>query len=117
MSSRSYTFAMSQTLSRRGAEALLANTGLQPGDRVGLLLPNMPEYLVAVHASLQAGLVVTFANPLFTVHELHRQFKSAKVKCIITIPQLLETAQGVAKQLDNYLWTINVGGEPNEKEK
>lgn len=117
LSGRSYTFATSENLCKVGAQALLANTDLKPGDRIGLLLPNVPEYMVAVHASLQAGLIVTFANPLYTVPELTRQFQSAKVRCIITIPQLLEAAQAVAKTLDNYDCTINIGGsaEPEQR--
>lgn len=108
---------MCKDFCKRGAEALLSNTSLQPGDRVGLLLPNVPEYSLAVHASLQAGLIVTFANPLYTAHELTRQFRSAKVRCIITIPQLLETAQVVAKNLENYDCTVNIGGKavPDKK--
>ncbi|CAB0032848.1 unnamed protein product [Trichogramma brassicae] len=117
VSGRSYTYGMIQQLCQRGAQALLANTDLKPGDRIGLLLPNVPEFTLAVHASLQAGLVVTYANPLFTVHELTRQFSSAKVRCIVTVPQLLELAQAVAKSLPAYDCTINVGGEPSPQNK
>lgn len=96
---------------------MLSNTDLKPGDRVGLLLPNIPEYMIAVQASLNAGLVVTFANPLYTVAELTRQFTSAKVRCIITVPQLVELAKAVAEKLEDYDCTINVGGQAKPEKR
>ncbi|XP_058803049.1 uncharacterized protein LOC131670980 [Phymastichus coffea] len=117
ISGRSYDFETSAALCRRGAVALLSNTSLKPGDRVGLLLPNVPEYLIAVHASLSAGLVVTFANPLYTAAELTRQFQSAKVRCIITIPQLVQLATAVSEKLEDYDCTINVGGDARPEHK
>lgn len=50
------------------AKALLAPTGLnlKPGDNVGLLLPNLPEYLPVIYGAMMAGIRVTFANPLYT---------------------------------------------------
>jgi len=40
--------------------------GLGQGDVVGLLLPNIPEYAIATHGAIEAGIIVTFANPLYT---------------------------------------------------
>jgi acyl-CoA synthetase (AMP-forming)/AMP-acid ligase II len=36
---------------------------------MGLLLPNIPEYVIAIHGAIEAGVVVTFANPLYTPGE------------------------------------------------
>ena len=104
-------------LNHVGAQAFLEKVGLKPGDKIGLLLPNIPEYLIAVHASLKAGLIVTFANPLYTAEEVSRQFKNAGVRCIMTIPQLLEIALIVSKELDSYAYTINIGGKDNGDKK
>ncbi|XP_024936948.1 4-coumarate--CoA ligase 1 isoform X2 [Cephus cinctus] len=98
-------------LSSRGAKALLEKVKLKPGNRVGLILPNLPEYPVVVYAAMKAGLVVTFANPLSTTEEITRQFRNAEVQCIMTIPMLLEAALTVARALPNYAATINIGGE------
>ncbi|KAJ8683404.1 hypothetical protein QAD02_019196 [Eretmocerus hayati] len=117
VSGRSYTFEQAQGMCDLGARSLLSNTGLKPGERMALLLPNIPEYLVAVHAGLRAGLVITFANPLYTVHELTRQFQNCKARCIVTIPQLLDAALQVAKGLDNYDCTICIGGKPDPGNK
>ena len=104
-------------LNHQAAQALLEKVGLEPGDKVGLILPNVPEYLVAVHASLKAGLIVTFANPLYTAEEVTRQFKNAGVRCIMTIPQLIEIALTVSKELNNYTYTINIGGKDASDKK
>lgn len=95
----------------------MEKVGLKQGDKIGLLLPNIPEYLIAVHGSLKAGLIVTFANPLYTAEEVARQFKNAGVRCIMTVPQLLETALNVAKELNNYTYTINIGGGNQDDKK
>lgn len=48
------------------ASTLISKFGLKKGDVVGLLLPNLPEYVFAIHGALEAGLTVTFVNPLYT---------------------------------------------------
>lgn len=53
-------------LINRCAQALLGHCGLKPGEVVGLLLPNLPEYIIVAHGALEAGLTVTFVNPLYT---------------------------------------------------
>lgn len=117
MTGRSYTYGDIKTLVRQGALAFIKHTNLKPGDRIALLLSNMPEYFLAVHSSLLAGFTVTFANPIYTVDELTRQFRSAEVKCIITEPCLLENATNVAKLLKNYECTINVGGKSDPSQR
>ncbi|XP_066603895.1 uncharacterized protein [Prorops nasuta] len=110
VSERSYTYGIAKMLYKKSAMALLERVKLKPGETVGVLLPNIPEYLLVVHGCLEAGLIITFANPLYTAEELGRQFQNANVKCIITIPQLLDTSLIIAKTLPNYTSTINVGG-------
>jgi acyl-CoA synthetase (AMP-forming)/AMP-acid ligase II len=65
-SGRSYSYGETRALCRRFANALLGAVGLRPGDVAGLLLPNIPEYAIAIHGAIEAGVVVTFANPLYT---------------------------------------------------
>ena len=50
----------------RCAGALAGHLKLAPGERIGLILPNLPEFVVLIHGAMKAGLVVTFANPLYT---------------------------------------------------
>lgn len=86
----------------RCAQGLVAHCRLQPRDVIGLLLPNIPEYIIVCHGALEAGLTVTFVNPLYTPGEIKRQFENANVKMIVTIPLLLDVAITVGPELNGY---------------
>lgn len=110
-SGRSYSYGMLRMLINRCAQALLSHCGLKPGDVIGLLLPNIPEYIIVSHGAMEAGLTVTFVNPLYTPDEIKRQFENAGVKMIVTIPLLLEIATTIGPTLSGYRSTICIGGE------
>lgn len=111
---RGYSYGMLRMLISRFARALLGHCGMKPGEVVGLMLPNIPEYVVSIHGAMEAGCIVTFVNPLYTPDEIKRQFENAGAKMIVTIPLLLEVAQIVAPQLPGYRTTICVGGDTDE---
>ncbi|XP_041981706.1 probable 4-coumarate--CoA ligase 1 [Aricia agestis] len=113
-SGRSYEYGMMMLMVDRCAQALIGHVGLDPGDRVGLILPNIPEFVVVCHGALKAGLVVTFANPLYTADELRRQFTDCGVKLIATIEMFMPVAKEVAKSLKDYKGTIFIGGEDDK---
>jgi long-chain acyl-CoA synthetase len=69
--------------------AVLANEGLQPGDRVGLLLPNLPEYLVALFGTWLAGGIVVSLSPLMVAPEVTRFVNATDCKVIVTLDLLL----------------------------
>lgn len=110
-SGRTYTYGMLRMLINRCAQALLGHCGLKPGDVIGLLLPNIPEYIIICHGAMEAGLIVTFVNPLYTPDEIKRQFENAGVKMIATIPLLLEIATTIGPTLPGYKSTICIGGD------
>lgn len=114
-SKRSYAFGMIYEMTRRMAHALLSQKGcaMQKGEVVGLLLPNIPEYVPAIYGSLMAGLTVTFANPLYTPEEICRQFENADVKLVITLPVLLPVAQIYKSKAKKYRGTVSIGGQHN----
>ncbi|XP_050304061.1 uncharacterized protein LOC126741607 [Anthonomus grandis grandis] len=111
VSGRSYTFGMLRMLVNRCAQALLGHCGLKPGEVVALLLPNIPEFIIVAHGAMEAGLTVTFVNPLYTPDEIKRQFENAGVKMIVTIPLLLEIATTIGPALQGYRSTICIGGD------
>nr|CAI5846908.1 unnamed protein product [Callosobruchus analis] len=111
VSGRSYTYGFLRMLINRCAQALLGHCGLRQGDVIGLLLPNIPEYIIVCHGAMEAGIVVTFVNPLYTPDEIKRQFENAGVKMIVTVPLLLEVATTVGPQLPGYKSTLCIGGE------
>jgi 4-coumarate--CoA ligase len=110
---RTYTFEQLLELSMRVAHGAIAQTGLalERDDIVGVILPNVAEFPAIVFGITEASRVVTFANPLFTVDEVCRQFGNANVKCIFTVPSMLATAQAYQKRTSCYKGTVVVGGE------
>ena len=64
----------------------LHQIGIEPGDRVALLLPNFPGFPIAYYGTLKAGGVVVPLNPLYTEHELAFHFKDSGAKAVVTIP-------------------------------
>ncbi|XP_055633236.1 probable 4-coumarate--CoA ligase 1 [Toxorhynchites rutilus septentrionalis] len=114
-SKRSYNYGMLYEMTRRMARALLSQKGcaMRKKEVVGILLPNIPEYVPALHGSLLAGLVVTFANPLYTPEEICRQFENADVRLVITLPVLLPVAQVYRSKAKKYKGTVCIGGKHN----
>ncbi len=63
--------------------AYLLSRGLQAGDKIALMMPNMLQYPIALFGALRAGLVVVNTNPLYTPREMEHQFKDSEAKAII----------------------------------
>ena len=73
--------------------AYLQSLGLSKGDRVAIMMPNVPQYPVAVAAVLRAGLVVVNVNPLYTARELQHQLKDSGAKAIVIIENFAATLE------------------------
>ena len=86
------TFAQTDSLSAALA-AYLQGLGLVKGDRVAIMMPNVPQYPVAVAAILRAGFVVVNVNPLYTPRELEHQLKDSGSKAIIIIENFATTLE------------------------
>jgi long-chain acyl-CoA synthetase len=78
--------------------AYFQSLGLQKGDRVAIMMPNVPQYPVAVAAILRAGLVVVNVNPLYTPRELEHQLTDSGAKAIVIIENFAITLQKCIKQ-------------------
>ena len=79
----------------RALAAYLQTLGLDKGDRVAIMMPNVPQYPVAVAAILRAGYVVVNVNPLYTPRELEHQLKDSGAKAIIMVENFATTLQKV----------------------
>ena len=79
----------------RALAAYLQAQGLAKGDRVAIMMPNVPQYPVAVAAILRAGYVVVNVNPLYTPRELEHQLKDSGAKLIIMVENFATTLQQV----------------------
>ena len=69
----------------RNFAAYLQNSGLNPGDRIAIQLPNLLQYPIVLFGALRAGLIVVNTNPLYTPREMEHQFKDAGVKAIVIL--------------------------------
>ncbi|MFK7810433.1 MAG: AMP-binding protein [Saprospiraceae bacterium] len=63
--------------------AYLLSRGLEPGDKVALMMPNTLQYPIALFGALRAGLVVVNTNPLYTPREMEHQFSDSEAKAIV----------------------------------
>jgi long-chain acyl-CoA synthetase len=86
------SFGRTDALSR-AFTAYLQGLGLVKGDRVAIMMPNVPQYPVAVAAILRAGLVVVNVNPLYTPRELEHQLKDSGAKAIVIVENFAATLQ------------------------
>lgn len=78
----------------RFAAAMIA-LGVKKGDRIGLFLPNVPDYLIGYYGALKAGAIIVNMSPLYTVDELAHQLADSGTRIVVTIdvPQLYTNAQ------------------------
>nr|WP_315210702.1 long-chain-fatty-acid--CoA ligase [uncultured Albidiferax sp.] len=86
------SYGETDTLSRQFA-AYLQSLGLAKGERVAVMMPNVPQYPVAVAALLRAGLVLVNVNPLYTPRELEHQLKDSGAKAIVILENFGATLQ------------------------
>jgi long-chain acyl-CoA synthetase len=91
---KTITFGQVDDVSRAFA-AYLQSLGLVRGDRVAIMMPNVPQYPVAVAGILRAGYVVVNVNPLYTPRELEHQLKDSGAKAMIIVELVAATLQQV----------------------
>lgn len=77
--------------SRYFAAFLQNNCGLDKGDRVAIMMPNLLQYPVALCAALRAGLVVVNVNPMYTPRELKHQLNDSGAKAIVILENFAHT--------------------------
>ncbi|MCF3639131.1 long-chain fatty acid--CoA ligase [Rhizobium sp. TRM95111] len=75
--------------------AWLQSRGLEKGDRVAVMMPNILQNPVVIFGILRAGLVVVNVNPLYTPRELEHQLKDAGAKAIFVLENFAGTVQQV----------------------
>ncbi len=68
--------------------AILQEDGVEPGDRVGLLLPNMPEYLTALNGIWLAGAAAVAISPLLVEEEVAKLLEATDCKTVISLDLL-----------------------------
>jgi len=73
----------------------LQGMGIQPGDKVALCLPNIPQAIIANYAVFRIGAVTVQNNPLYTERELQHQLNDSDSRIIITLTLLIPRVQKI----------------------
>ncbi|MGL4487644.1 MAG: long-chain-fatty-acid--CoA ligase FadD [Yersinia sp. (in: enterobacteria)] len=89
------TFRQLEERSRDFAAYLQQGLGLQKGDRVALMMPNLLQYPIALFGILRAGMVVVNVNPLYTPRELEHQLNDSGAAAIVIVSNFANTLEKV----------------------
>ncbi|WP_145519171.1 long-chain-fatty-acid--CoA ligase FadD [Yersinia mollaretii] len=89
------TFRKLEERSRAFAAYLQQGLGLQKGDRVALMMPNLLQYPIALFGILRAGMVVVNVNPLYTPRELEHQLNDSGAAAIVIVSNFAHTLEKV----------------------
>jgi long-chain acyl-CoA synthetase len=85
--------------------AWLQSKGLEPGARVAIMLPNIPQFPVTMSAILRAGYTCVNVNPLYTARELEHQLKDSGATAIVILENFASTLAEVidATQIEHVV--------------
>jgi long-chain acyl-CoA synthetase len=105
------------TVSYRGLDqasaqvaGLLNDHGVKAGDRVGIMLPNTPEFAVAYYGVLRAGGTVVTMNPLLKAREVSYYLGDAGARLMFVSPAFASEAQSGAKEAGAEVIVVEPGG-------
>ena len=96
--------------------AAMSELGLGAGDRVAIILPNRPEWIVTLLACAKLGATVVPVNPRLNYHELKYQLRHAEVSAAFTAEQydgidFLQYFEDVIVELPDLQYLVTVGEE------
>ncbi|MGH8283623.1 MAG: long-chain-fatty-acid--CoA ligase [Gammaproteobacteria bacterium] len=74
--------------------------GLNKGDRIAIMMPNLLQYPVALFGILRAGMVAVNVNPLYTARELEHQLKDSGARTIVILENFASTLQEALPHTD-----------------
>jgi long-chain acyl-CoA synthetase len=85
----------------------LARLGIGKGDRVGIMLPNCPQYLISLFAVVRLGAIVANVNPLYTPREVETVARDSGMRAIITLDVLTGIVRAVQtnSQIEHIITT------------
>lgn len=97
---RSVSFEELDELTRDFGAYLTNQAGLEKGDRIAIMMPNLIQYPIVLFAALRAGLIVVNTNPLYTDRELEHQLKDSEAKAIVILENFAHTLSDVIEHTD-----------------
>jgi long-chain acyl-CoA synthetase len=88
----------------------LVDAGLEPGDRVGVYLPNVEAYVTAFLGTLRAGGIVVPMNPQYRSREISHLLADSGARAVVTLPDLVEVVRAVQDDTDVHT-VVSAGGD------
>jgi long-chain acyl-CoA synthetase len=83
--------------------------GLKPGDRVALMMPNCPQFVIAYFGALRAGAIVTATSSMYTPREAAHQWHDAGVSILIVDRKLYPTARAACVEVPEVRHVVLTG--------
>jgi long-chain acyl-CoA synthetase len=107
---RTLTYADTNRLSRCFAAYLQARLGVKKGDRLAVMLPNIPAFPLAMLGIIRAGAVQVNVNPLYTPRELEHQLNDAGAEIIVVFDGVSSTlADVIARTRIKHVIGVSLG--------
>ena len=104
------TFDEVDTASRNFA-AYLHSRGLEPGDKLAIMMPNILQYPIVLFGALRAGITIVNTNPLYTPREMKHQFKDSGAKAIVIVENFAHNLEQVIADTDIKTVIVTSMGE------
>ncbi|MDQ3910721.1 MAG: long-chain fatty acid--CoA ligase [Actinomycetota bacterium] len=107
-----FDFVRLEGLSEKMAASLAAR-GVKKGDRVALMLPNCPQYVISFFATVRLGAIVTQLNPMYVEREIEHILRDSGAGTIFVYSAAYQRVKNVVANtaLDNMI-VVGFGGEP-----
>jgi long-chain acyl-CoA synthetase len=108
------SYADTDRLSRNFAAYLQQQLGVQKGDRIAVMLPNVPAFALAMLGIIRAGAVQVNVNPLYTSRELEHQLNDAGARIIVVFSGVSATLAEIIHetQIEKVI-TVDLGDGTN----
>jgi long-chain acyl-CoA synthetase len=93
--------------------ASLAESGVSKGDRVALMLPNCPQYVISFFATVRLGAIVTQINPMYVEREIEHILNDSGARTIVVYADMYERVKTVLPDTDlKTVVVVSFGDEP-----
>ncbi len=104
-----FTYAEFDAAAARVAK-LLERAGVEPGDRVGLMLPNTPAFAIAFYGIIYRGAVAVPMNPLLKAREVSYYLSNSGAKALFGSPAFADEASAGAAEVGAQCWLVDDAG-------
>lgn len=96
-----YTFSFSQLgQAVEGLAGALSQNGVEKGDRIALMLPNCPQYVISFFATVRLGAAVTQLNPMYVEREIEYILRDSGAKKVVVYADMYPRVKAVQRETD-----------------